>query len=367
MESEKIKRIIGIAEDNMMKIKRGDFRVYFYILDTKGNPSSALEYIYRMAYLLDKRGYNVAMLHQEKDFVGVGGWLGDEYASLSHMNIEKENVEISPCDFLFIPEVFSNVMIQTKNLKCKKVVLVSNYVHLADFMPVSVSFGDLGIFDAITNTETSARKIREYFPELNVRVVPPAINPVFRSGEGPRKMVVNIISRKQENINRIVKPFYWQYPQYKWVSFRDLRGMSMNDFADTLRDAAITVWIDDDTSFGHTLLESLRSGGITVAKVPDHPVDWMIDNGKLTDRILWFDDIEKLPDIISSLVRSWTLDSIPEEMYEEEASFDTLYSTDNQEKAVDDVYVGGLFKERYENFEKMKEEAENNLKKIAGA
>lgn len=367
MESKRIEKIIGIAEENMRKLKQGEFKVYFYILDTKGNPSSALEYIYRMAYLLDKKGYDVAMLHQEKEFIGVGGWMGEEYASLTHMNIERENVEISPCDFLFIPEIFTNVMIQTKNIKCKKVVIVSNYEHVADFMPISATFGDMGIFDIITNTETAARKIRECFPDMNIRVVPPSISPIFRKREGPKKMVVNIISKKQENINRVVKPFYWKFPQYKWVSFRDLRGMNMNDFADTLADAAITIWIDDETSFGYTLLESLRSGGITVAKVPDHPVEWMFGDGELSDRILWFNDIEKLPEIISSLVRSWTLDSIPAEMYEREASFSTLYSEDSQEKAVDDVYVGGLFKERYESFERMKEEAMNNLDKIADA
>ena len=66
------------------------------------------------------------MIHNEKDFIGVGDWLGEEYANLPHANVEKENVSISASDFLFIPEIFANVMMQTKKLPCKRVILVQN-------------------------------------------------------------------------------------------------------------------------------------------------------------------------------------------------------------------------------------------------
>ena len=102
--------MLKVVNESISKLENKEFNIYFFVLDTKGNPSSSLEYIYQTALSLSKMGYNVAMLHQEKEFVGVREWLGDEYADLKHFNIEKDNVPISASDFLFIPEIFANVM-----------------------------------------------------------------------------------------------------------------------------------------------------------------------------------------------------------------------------------------------------------------
>ena len=95
--------MLRIVDENISRLKNKDFNLYFFVLDTKGNPTSSLEYIYQTALVLHKKGYNVSLLHQENDFVGVRDWLGDEYANLPHLNIEKDNVEITPSDFIFIP------------------------------------------------------------------------------------------------------------------------------------------------------------------------------------------------------------------------------------------------------------------------
>ena len=59
-------------------------------MDTKGNPSGSLEYIYKLALILNDNGYNVTMLYQKEaddEFVGVGDWLGEKYANLKHSDI----------------------------------------------------------------------------------------------------------------------------------------------------------------------------------------------------------------------------------------------------------------------------------------
>ena len=96
--------MLRIVNENISRLKNKDFNIYFFVLDTKGNPTSSLEYIYQTALVLHRKGYNVSLLHQENEFIGVREWLGDEYADLPHLNIEKDNVEITPSDFIFIPE-----------------------------------------------------------------------------------------------------------------------------------------------------------------------------------------------------------------------------------------------------------------------
>ena len=65
-------------------------------------------------------------------------------------------------------------------------------------------------------------------------------------------MIINVVARDQSDIKRVVKPFYWKYPMFKWVSFKELRNLSKEEFSKALREAAITIVIDDTTSFGYT-------------------------------------------------------------------------------------------------------------------
>ena len=159
------------------------------------------------------------------------------------------------------------------------------------------------------------------------------INPVFRNNDTPKKLIINVVSRNQDDISRIVKPFYWKYPVYKWVSFRDLRGVTQEVFADALREGAITIWLDEISDFGYSALEAAKSGSIVIAKVPATPTDWTFvyeehdgqaQNG-LNPAFIWFDDLRRVPDMVASVVRTWTLDKIPEELYDNLAQNFFLY------------------------------------------
>ena len=355
--------MLRIVDENIARLSDKNFNLYFFVLDTKGNPSSALEYIYQTALVLNKKGYKVTMLHQENDFVGVGDWLGEEYANLPHANIEKDNVEITPSDFLFIPEIFANVMLQTKKLPCKRVIIVQNSNNVTEFMPVSQTLDNLNITDAIVTTKVQESKIKDYFPTVRTHIVSPSIKKVFRNNDAPRKLIVNIISKEQSDLNRIVKPFYWKNPIYKWVSLRDLRGLSQEAFAEALREAAITIWIDDKTSFGYSLLEALRCGSLVIAKVPDELSDWMTEDNKLTESVLWFENLDDAPQMIASAVRSWTLDDIPADVYEYQSKMDNLYSEETQENEIEQVYVKELIERRLNDFKETKADIENNVLK----
>lgn len=354
--------MLKIVEDNISKLKNKDFNVCFFVLDTKGNPSSALEYIYQTALCLKNMGYNVKMIHQEEEFIGVGGWLGEEYSNLPHFNIEKENVEISPSDFLFIPEIFANVMMHTKKLPCKRVIIVQNYKNISEFMPVSQNLQRLGITDAVVTTEEQGKMISSYFPEIRTHVVHPSIKKIFRDNEAPRKLVVSIISKDQSKTNQIVKPFYWKNEIYKFVTFNDLRGMSQETFAESLRESAIVVWEDDETPFGYTLLEALRCGCLVLAKVPNKPTEWMLDkDGNLSQSIIWFDNNDDLPSILASVVRSWTLDLIPNDVYENQKNFNNLYSEEAQKTEIEYAYEKCLFEKRLNEFNEIKVDVENKV------
>lgn len=360
MSKDKQLEVVSKLEKELKRIKDKDFKVCFFIIDSKGNPVGSLSYIYETAFQLKEMGYNVQMLHQEKEFVGVGEWLGEKYASLPHFNIETDNVDISVADFLIIPEVFSNVMSQTKKLPCKRVALLQNFNYLTEFIPVGVSWGDLNMMDVITTSNQLSDLVKECFPYIRTHIVRPSIPAYFRSGIEPKKLIINIVSREQSDVNKIVKPFYWKYPIFKWVSFRDLRGMNKESFADALREAAITVWVDDMTNFGYSPIEAMKSGSIVIGKVPDMIPEWMLDkDGNFTDNGLWFDDINKVHELIANVVQSWINDEMPEALMENMNKMKDVYSVEEQRKDIEKVYVQGLFEQRRKELEIAVEQFKN--------
>lgn len=316
--SEKDLMIIGNIEKEIAKIKDKENRIYFFVIDTKGVPSGSLEYIYNLALILKNEGYNVSMLHTEDEFVGVESWLGEEYASLPHFNVNSGEVGTSPSDVLFIPDIYAQVMNQTKSLPCKRIAILQNYDYVVEQMPYAAQWGDFGIMEAITNSDYQASELKEVFPYVRTTKISPYISKIFGTTIEPKKMIVNIISKDQSNIKKIVKPFYWKFPFFKWVSFRELRNLSKSDFAKGLREAAITIIVDEDASFMYSALESIKSGCITMVKVPQTTLDWAdSEDGTLPNCCVWFNDFDTLHKQIASVVRSWITDKVPTVLEEE--------------------------------------------------
>lgn len=318
MMEEKDLTIISRIKTEIEKIDNKQANVYFFVIDTKGNPSGSLEYIYKLALILKEDGYNVSMLYQEtEEFVGVEEWLGEKYSSLPHYNIEDGDVSVSASDILFIPEIFSNIMMQTKKLPCKRIAITQNYDFILEQMPVSSQWGDLGIIESITNTEVNKELLNGIFPYVKTTVIDPYIDDMFGSTNAPKNLIINIVSKNQKDVNRIIKPFYWKYPMYKWVTFRDLRGFPKEMYSKFLREAAITVWCDDETSFGYSPLEAMKSGSIVLSKVTDNKQKWMVDGeNQLSDCCVWFDSFNDLHKIIASVIRAWITDNVPTEIFD---------------------------------------------------
>jgi glycosyltransferase involved in cell wall biosynthesis len=367
MDKEKIALMKSRIEEQISKIDNKDFTLYFYVIDTKGVPSGSLAYIYDIAFGLKEMGYNVAMMHSEEEFVGVEEWLGKDYAELTHYNVEKKSVDITPSDILFIPEVYSNVMTATRKLPCQRVAILQSFEKLTEFIPFGASWMDLGIFKAITTTETNAKRLNKYFPAISVDVIKPKVSKVFTKPEGMKKLMVNIVTRNQSDVNRIVKPFFWQYPMYQWVAFREVRGLSREDFSKALQEAAITVWVDDTTDFGYIPLEAMKCGSIVIGKAPESVPEWMWSEEDnvldLTRAGIWVDNFENLPSVLASVIRTWTMDEIPSNIQETADELVSKYTEGSQLQDIKNVIIDKYINGRREEYIATLETLNNNENK----
>jgi hypothetical protein len=302
---EKVKQSIQVLRDKKA-------RIYFLVQDTKGNAKASVRYIYQMAKTLKDNGFNPIILHEKADYSGVVAWLNEEYMSIPHKAIEGQNLEISPEDFLVIPELFGYVMDQVKQLPCAKIVLTQQYSHMLETLQPGQSWNQFGFMKCLTTTNKQKEYIERVMRQSSFDVIEPYITDSFKPKSTPAMPIIGIHTKEQTDAINIIKTFYLKFPQYRWFTFRDLRGLSEKEFANSLSDCFLSVWIDDDSAFGTFPLESMKSGVPVIGKVPNISPDWMTEeNG------IWITDKTLLVDVIADYIQNWLEDNINPEIQEE--------------------------------------------------
>ena len=304
---------------NILKDKKS--RIYFVAQDTKGNARASIKYIYDVALSLKDNGFNPIILHEKKDYTGVASWLDESYmTSLPHRSIEGENLEISPEDFIVLPEIYGFIMEQIKDLPCGKIVLTQSYSYVLDTLQPGQNWPSLGFLKCITTSEKQKNELDSYMKKMSYDIITPVISDLFDKPKVPPMPIVAVHTRDQTDTINIVKQFYLKYPQFRWFTFRDMRGLSQSEFANSLKNCFLSVWIDDISGFGTYPLESMACGIPVIGKIPDLIPEWMNDkNG------IWIQDKLKMVDYIAEFIQNWLEDSITPELYEEIENTANIY------------------------------------------
>lgn len=347
MEKKEIKKTIADLTNSIEQLENKKNKLLFFVADSKGTPIGSLSYTYGLAYRLKELGYNVEMLYAEKDdFVGVESWLGKKYASLPHHNVTKDLVDISPSDILFIPELYSSIMTSTKNLRCKKVAILQNFKYMTDLIPFGASWEGMGIHDCITTSESLKERLHEVFPNIKCYVIRPVISEVFTDNPD-KKLIVNIISKDEQVINEIVKPFKWRYPAYGFVTFRYINGKPREEFAKYISEGEISIWVDTNTDFGYSALEAMASGTLVIGKIPENEPEWMLNSkGELADNGVWFFKMRELPDVLAKVLNVVLHNDVPDEIRTNMKDTLSQYTQEKQDKDIENVVTKGIYEDR---------------------
>lgn len=337
---EKIQKSISNLRDKKNKF-------YFFVLDSKGYAKGSVRYIYELAMSLNNSGYQPVILHEKDEYKGVGDWLGTEYTELEHLSLESQKLEVSPEDFIFIPEVFGHVIEQVSKLPCGKIVLSQSYDAILETLKPGTEWTDYGFYKCLTTTEKQKEFIKDLMRNVSVDVLEPTISDIFTEKKLPCKPIISIHTRDQRDTMIIIKTFYIRYPQYRWITFRDMRGISMDKFSEYLQDSFVSVWIDDTSSFGTFPLESMSSGTPVIGKVPNMKPEWMND-----DNGIWYFDKLQTVDIIADFIQNWLEDNISEDLYLAGKKTSDKYQDRNvfQENVI--KLISSYCNSRLESFEK---------------
>ena len=294
------KENIEKLESAFGRLEKNENVIYFLTYDTKNNARASVKYIYDLALTLKENGFNSKILVEDKTYIGVEDWLGETYKDLEIVSIKDDNININIDDTIVVPEYYNNTLQQLSNIKCVKILLVQQKEYVFENLPIGSRFSDFGFDRIITTTESAKKYLLEYFPESIVYIIPPIIEDIFKPSDKLQKPFIAISVRDRGIQRKIISEFYLKFPQLRWVTFRDMVQMSYEDFATNLRECIVSLWIDDDSTFGTFPLESMKSGVPVIGKIPDNEPDWLSENG------IWTYDSSKITELLGTFVLAWT-------------------------------------------------------------
>jgi hypothetical protein len=348
-EVEKIEKI----KTSLDKLKNKKSKFLFIVPESQ-SPVASIYEIYFHATVVKNLGYEVIVMVEKGDYV-VPTWIEKELTDHVHMSMADPKLMVGPEDVMIIPEVYSNIMEQTKNLPCLRVGLLQSIDYMTNSLIPGTDWSSFGIQDVITTSETLKKLFEIYYGEnrFNIKTYDIGIPEYFEKTDKPQKPVISVIGRNANEISKFVKLFFNKFPEYNWITFDTMltkskppQPMRRVDFAKRLQNNFAAIWIDRISSFGTFPLECMKSGTIPICLKPDIMPEYMIERDendkpiKANDNAgIWSENYYDLPILLGNTIMKFLDDDISPEIYESMNNVVAKYTQNNSESQIIDIYT----------------------------
>ncbi len=349
-EIEKIEKIRVSLEKLVNKKSK-----FLFIVPESQNPVASVYEIYFHATVIKNLGHEVIIMVEKGDYV-IPTWIEKELTEFKHIPMSDPKLAVGPEDVMIIPEVFSNVMEQTKNLPCVRIGLLQSVDYMMNSLIPGTDWSTFGIHEIITTSQTLKEWVETFYgkDKFNISVYNIGIPEYFERSNIPQKPVVSVIGRNANEISKFVKLFFSKYPQYSWVTFDPMvtkskppQPMRRVDFAKRLQGNFAAVWIDRISSFGTFPLECMKSGVVPVCLKPDVMPEYLIErdeNGNAVKIVegggVWSENYYDLPILLGEILIKFLDDSITPELYDTMEKIANKYNQADSEIKLTEIYNG---------------------------
>jgi len=348
-ELEKIEKI-KVSLDKMVNKKSK----FLFVVPESQSPVASVYEIYFHATVVKNLGYEVVIMVEKGDYVAPT-WIEKELTDHPHMSMADPKLTVGPEDIMVIPEVYSNVMEQTKNLPCLRVGLLQSVDYMTSSLIPGTDWKSFGIDDVITTSQSLKEWLETFYGEgkFDIKTYNIGIPEYFEKSNVPQKPVISVIGRNANEISKFVKLFFSKYPQYNWVTFDPMvtkskppQPMRRVDFAKRLQGNFAALWIDRIASFGTFPLECMKSGVIPICLKPDIMPEYMIDRdeeGKPVQAIdgagVWTENYYDLPILVGDVLVKFLDDNISPELYDVMEKVASKYNQADSEIRLVEIYT----------------------------
>lgn len=347
-EQEQIEKI-RVSLDNLINKKSK----FLFCVPESVNPVASVYEIYFHATVVKNMGYDVIMMVEKGDYV-IPSWIEKELTNHKHIAMSDPKLMVGPEDIMVVPEAYSNVMEQTKNLPCVKIGLLQSVDYMINSLIPGTDWSSFNYNDIITTSQSIKEWMNMFYGnKFNIKVYNVGIPEYFEKSKVPQKPIISVIGRNPNEISKFVKLFYAKYPQYNWVTFDPMvtkskppQPMRRVDFAKRLQGNFAAVWIDRISSFGTFPLECMKSGVIPICLKPDIMPEYMIErdeNGVPIKAVdgggVWSNNYYDLPVLTGEVLIKFLDDSITQELYDTMDRIVARYNQGESEKNLVDIYT----------------------------
>jgi hypothetical protein len=196
------------------------------------------------------------------------------------------------------------------------------------------TWNQFGFLKCITTSNKQKEHIEGIMRNQSFDIIEPYISDTFKKSEKPPMPIIGIHTREHLDTINLIKTFYLRFPQFRWFTFRDLRGLTHDEFAQAISECFLTVWVDRQSAYGTFPLESMKSGVSVIGIVPDLVPSWMNeDNG------IWIKDQILLPELIADWAQNWLEDNISQEIIAKmDETVEKLPTKESFEKQIVDTF-----------------------------
>jgi len=357
-----------IIDGAISNLRENKFKTYFYC-PPMNTPSGGIGVILKAAKNLHDDGFDVALVYEPRQDQRASyeasakakkqvdifdkfnpTWVDFDISGIDILPLGDKKIQfadgseqeciplnVSPEDFLIIPEGFPDVMKKTMQVSCKRIVFAQSWFYVLNAMQPGEKWQHFGITDVISASDAITEYLVSVMPGLNIKDFKQGISrEYFKVPEkvSDKLPVVGFsASRGPENklkTYNIIKTFYAFYPHLKWIRFQELEGMDREQFAERLASCAFYLYTDDIAGFGTAPLEAMACG--------THTVGWAAFGGKEymhNENGFWCNngDIFQTAEIMGIAIDKWLngdMDNgVIQEKYEETLS---KYTTEGEKE-----------------------------------
>lgn len=351
---EKIEKIKASLEK--LANKQSKFLV---VIPESQSPSASVYELYFHATVIKNMGYEVWVMVERGDYLPPT-WIEKELTNHKHMSLADPKLVVGPEDVMIIPEVYSNVMEQTKNLPCVRIGIMQSVDYMVNSLVVGTDWSSFGIRDVITTSNTLKEWMESFYGQnkFDIKTYNVGIPDYFEKSKIPQKPIVSVIGRNANEISKLVKLFFSRFPQYSWITFDPMltkskppQPMRRVDFAKRLAGNFAAVWVDRIASFGTFPLECMKVGTVPICLKPDVMPDYMLERDETGAVVkvvegagVWTDNFYDLPVLLGEVLIKFLDDSITPALYESMDNVVAKYTQDGAQTALETIYQGYIDK-----------------------
>ena len=347
-ELEKIEKIKTSLEKLTNKTSN-----FLFVIPESQSPVASVYELYFHATVVKNMGYTVKIMVEKGDYE-VPTWIEKELTDHEHVFMSDPKLTVGPEDIMVIPEVFSNIMEQTKNLPCMRIGLLQSVDYMMNSLIPGTDWRGFGIEDVITTSQTLKEWLDLFYADsqFDVKTYEIGIPDYFEKSKVPQKPVISVIGRNANEISKFVKLFYNKHKEYSWVTFDPMvtkskppKPLRRVDFAKRLRENFAAIWVDRISSFGTFPLECMKSGTIPICLKPDIMPEYMIvrdENGKAVEAVegagVWTENYYDLPGLTGEVLVKFLDDNINPELYNKMSEVAAKYNQTDSEARLANIY-----------------------------